>query len=295
MNYISSVEEIFEISSGLQKKYDFLKSETIGKSLCKREIIGLKIGNTENMVLFACAFHGMEWLTSLILLRFFDVLCGYIHGREKLFGIDLGERIKKRGIYVVPCVNPDGVEISLKGAGASYKFKDIIDKACGENTFDWQANARGVDINHNFDADWIKLHQLERLSGICGPSKTRYGGKYPESEPETRAITQICRKIKFDYAVAFHSQGEEIYWKYGESIPENSEKLADIFALTSSYILSEPEGLACGGGFKDWFITEFNKPAFTVEIGKGKNPLSLWDLNTIYGKVEKMLFTMVLI
>ena len=295
MKYLGSVAEIFQMARKLQRKYDFLKYEVIGKSLCKREIIGLKIGNTEKMLLFACAFHGMEWMTSLIILNFLDVLCGYIHNDGRMFGINVNECIKKRGLYVVPCVNPDGIEISLKGSEAAYQFKDTVDKISSGNTFDWQANARGVDINHNFDADWIKLHELEKISGIRGPSKTRYGGKYPESEPETRVITNLCRKFNFDYAVAFHSQGEEIYWKYGKNVPKNSKKLADIFALSSGYTLSKPEGLACGGGFKDWFITEFDKPGFTVEIGKGKNPLSLWNLNNIYDKIEKMLFTMALI
>lgn len=295
MKYLCSVEEIFESIRKLHQKYDFLQSEVVGKSLCKRKIWGLKLGNEEKMVLFACAFHGMEWLTSLVVLKFLDTLCGCIHNKECICGIDVFKALKGRGLYVVPCVNPDGVEISLRGSKTAKEFENGIEEVCSGKTFDWQANARGVDINHNFDAGWAELHKLEKLSNILGPAKTRYGGKYPESEPETRAITKLCRDKNFEYAMAFHSQGEEIYWKYGDKIPKNSEKLARAFALASGYTLSEPVGLAQGGGFKDWFITEFNKPAFTIEIGKGKNPLSVLELNNVYIKILNMLLMTTLV
>lgn len=295
MYYLNSVEEIFKLAANLKRKYDFLNLEIIGKSLCEREIVGLQLGSRENMVLILCAFHAMEWLTSLVILKFLDTLCSYVNNQDFIYGIDVSKCMQKRGVYIVPCVNPDGVEISLKGSSAANQFQEIVDKASGGNTFNWQSNARGVDINHNFDADWSKLHTFEKLNNITGPSKTRYGGKFPESEPETKAITKLCRENNFDYAAAFHSQGEEIYWKYGSNLPKNSERLASIFALSSGYNLNEPKGLAQGGGFKDWFILELNKPAFTIEIGRGTNPLSLTELNSVYDKILNMLWTMVLV
>ena len=54
-------------------------------------------------------------------------------------------------------------------------------------------------------------------------------------------------------------------------------------------MLEDPEGLASLGGFKDWFIGEFNRPGFTVELGKGQNPLPMSDLDDIYCRVEEML------
>ena len=65
--------------------------------------------------------------------------------------------------------------------------------------------------------------------------------------------------------------------------------MGKILSQTSGYKLSSPEGLAVGGGFKDWFIKTFNKPGFTIEIGKGKNPLPISDFDSIYKKLEKML------
>ena len=284
-----------KLIKNLLAKYNFLNHGVIGKSHCERNIEFLSLGNFENSILWACAFHGMEWLTSLVILNFLENICNRIKSKNKILGIDIEKNLKNRGLVIIPCVNPDGVEISLTGYKSAKNFQNLVKKASNNRTFSWQANAAGVDINHNFNAGWNELKKLETENKILEPSPTRFGGTKPESEPETRAMVNFCKKNKFSYAIAFHSQGEEIYWKYGKNIPENSYKLAKIFSITSGYRLSSPEGLAVGGGFKDWFIKEFNKPAFTIEIGVGKNPLPISQLYPIYNKIYKMLLSSLLI
>lgn len=284
-----------KLIKNLLAKYNFLNHGVIGKSHCERNIEFLSLGNFENSILWACAFHGMEWLTSLVILKFLENICNRIKSKNKILGIDIEKNLKNRGLVIIPCVNPDGVEISLNGYKSANEFQNLVKKASNIHTFSWQANAVGVDINHNFNAGWNELKKLEKENNILEPSPTRFGGKKPESEPETRALVNFCQKNKFSYAIAFHSQGEEIYWKYGKNIPENSYKLAKIFSITSGYKLSSPEGLAVGGGFKDWFIKEFNKPAFTIEMGMGKNPLPISNLCPIYNKIYKMLLSSLLI
>ena len=65
--------------------------------------------------------------------------------------------------------------------------------------------------------------------------------------------------------------------------------MTEVMALSSGYAVSAPEGLASHGGFKDWFLQEFRRPAFTIEIGKGKNPLPLSDFPDIYARLQEML------
>ena len=65
--------------------------------------------------------------------------------------------------------------------------------------------------------------------------------------------------------------------------------MAEIMGATSGYAVADPEGLASHGGFKDWFISCFCRPAFTIEIGKGENPLPLSDLPGIHRTLEEML------
>lgn len=281
--------------NNLLKKYNFLRHGTIGKSLCGRNIDFLHIGNSDKKILWVAAHHGMEWLTSVVVFKFLDYICEKINLNKKIHGVDLNMQFQKTGLTVIPCLNPDGVDICIQGSTAAYKYQGLVEKISNGNTSSWQSNARGVDLNHNYNAGWDELHKLEIENKILGPSNTRYGGTHPHSEPETKAITSFCLKNNFKYAYAFHSQGEEIYWNYGSNTPDKSETIANILAFASGYEVSCPEGLAIGGGFKDWFIETFKKPAFTIEIGKGKNPLPISCFDDIYNKIEKMLLISLLI
>ena len=274
--------------NALMKNYRCIQCFEIGKSVFNRCIPCLRIGDTPSYVLYTAAYHGMEWINSILMLAFAERVCKCIEYGGLLYGFNIKTIIEKRGIMIVPCVNPDGVEISLYGSSAAGRYYSDIERMSEGNTTTWQANGRGVDINHNFNAGWNELHTLEKQNGITAPGRTRYGGEYPESEPETAAITRLCRRSLFDTAYAFHSQGEVIYWDYGNT-PSGSKTIAELLSRESGYEVSAPSGLAVGGGFKDWFITEFNRPAFTIETGMGKNPLPLCDALGIYKKIEKML------
>ena len=67
--------------------------------------------------------------------------------------------LREKGLTIVPCVNPDGVEIAIHGSDAALKYKALVEKASKENKV-WQANARGVDINHNFNAGTLTVPLL---------------------------------------------------------------------------------------------------------------------------------------
>ena len=89
--------------------------------------------------------------------------------------------------------------------------------------------------------------------------------------------------------MCFHSQGEVIYWDYDNIDTYRGHKMAEIFAASSGYALDVPTGLAYGGGFKDWFIKEYRRPGFTIEVGSGSNPLPAANGEKIYGQIKEML------
>lgn len=267
-------------------KYPFLRKSCIGESLCGREIPMVSVGEGRK-VLFVCAFHGMEWLTTLVILRFLDELLEKVYKKGFFCGIRADMIFRDRMLCVVPCINPDGVEIAIHGAKSAGEYCESVCRIGGESR--WQANAAGVDINHNFNAGWKALKSLEMKNGITAPAPTRYGGMSPESEPESRALARLCRNTSFIRALAFHSQGEEIYWSFGDYSPEIARLQGELLAELSGYKLSEPDGLAVGGGFKDWFVETFNRPGFTVEIGRGENPLQVSMLDGIYERLKQML------
>ena len=53
--------------------------------------------------------------------------------------------------------------------------------------------------------------------------------------------------------------------------------------------MASPTGMASHGGFKDWFIESFGRPGFTIEIGRGENPLPISDFDEIYKKLAPAL------
>lgn len=273
----------------LVKKYGILHRFIIGKSCAGRDIYALKLGKSADYSLITAAFHGSEHITTNILLFFIEELCEALSLGGSLAGVDTRKALIGRGMIFVPRVNPDGCEISIHGAAACADLAESMARICKRDFKHWNANFRGVDINHNFNAGWTELRERERKSGIYGPSPTRYGGPKPESEPETVALTSLCRTGRIRHATALHTQGEVIYWSYGDKKPPRSEKMAEIMATSTGYALDFPVGLAEGGGFKDWFIKELSKPAFTVEAGKGENPLPIDTAYDIYLRLKEML------
>lgn len=270
MDYTAMQREIFR----LKRQFPNLQVIVFGRSLLGRALYALRVGEGQRKILFAGAFHGMEHMTARLLLQYLW---------------EIGEAPLQCQLTVAPMINPDGVEIQQHGWKRAGRYAATVKGVSQGDTGRWQANARGVDLNHNFDAQWRDLRQREIEAGITGPAATRFGGYYPESEPESHALAQHCRREQFAMAVSFHTQGEEIYWDFGKQTPRQSYEMARAMAQASGYTVSAPEGLASGGGFKDWFITEFYRPAFTVEAGKGTNPLPDSDFAAIYEKLKPML------
>ncbi len=268
----------------LKRRYPFLQVGSIGKSHQGRRIFALFLGNISSPTLLVGAFHAQEWLTESLLIMFCEHICEEIRCASPLL-----YALKKRGVIIVPSINPDGVELVLSGGKSAGEYKKFIEKISGNDLSFYNANIRGVDLNHNFDAGHSEVLRLERAAGIYGPSPRRYGGKFPHSEKETASLVSLCRRYTPSRAYAYHSQGEEIYYKYGKNAPAGAEKIAEMLALTSGYTLSEPSKIASHGGFKDYFIKEYCSPAFTIEIGRGKNPLPIDELTSIFARLYEMM------
>lgn len=292
-NLVTSKEyDYFErkkVINALCKEYGFIKSSVIGKSCGGKDIQALRIGSSDTYCLIAAAFHGSERITATVTLMYIEELCRAIKNDGFLAGIKVRKALTGRGVLFVPCVNPDGCDISLLGAKACGSEAAKICNLCKGDFAHWNANLRGVDINHNFDAGWEALRETEKKNGILGPGPTRYGGERPHSEPETKALVELCKKTNIRHCMALHSQGEVIYWNFGDRTPPKARKMAEIMATSSGYALDAPIALATGGGFKDWFIKEFAMPGFTVEIGKGRNPLPAETAYDIYSRIREML------
>ena len=277
----------------LANRFKFIEKILLGKSYLGKNINLLKIGNGEHKVIYVGAHHGMEWITSMILMRFAEDFCkGYIFN-EKLYKYDPEYILQTRTIYIVPMLNPDGVDFVINGISEENPvYARLIQMNDGSADFStWQANGRGVDLNHNYDADFNILKSIEIERGITEPCSTRYGGEYAESEPEVSALTSFIRlEGDIKLLAALHTQGEVIYWRYKNIHINKAKMLAELISKSSGYELEDPdEEIASYGGCKDWFISVFKRPGFTIECGKGVNPLPLSDFIKIYTDISESL------
>lgn len=277
----------------LQSRYDFLEIGSIGKSIFGRNIPRLTLGKGRKSVIYIGAHHGMEWITSALLIKFVEDICEEYGNGTHIFDLSTRVLLETRRIHIIPMLNPDGIDYAIHGVGEKNIMRDrVLKMNSGSPDFScWQANARGVDLNHNYDAGFDEYKIIERRSGLFMGAPTKYSGYCPESEPETKSLCTFVRFEMPELALTLHTQGEELYYTSGERSASNSLPIVKTISRLTGYKIALPEGTARYGGFTDWFIDEFDKPSITLECGKGENPLPFSELDSIYGKLKRALFT----
>ncbi len=358
----------------LTKDIENLKNENnninisaICRTALERDVKLIKIGHGDKRILYVGAHHGMEYITSALLMEFASALSALIQHGENLFQrpIDTasGKRLERCcSFYIIPMLNPDGVTISCEGVEKALQYCDehkkeeysgLLKSAAhramkngkenspNDSIFThtayrsekdvyrrWQANGRGVDLNHNYSSGFSEYKSMELREGRIYPAPTRYSGPYPESEAESAALGSLIRGTGFSLMLTFHSQGGELYgsdfYDLGnikdyytcsgcdplKSLKENGagsdilRRISDGYRRrccersvgryiekTSGYLRSIPEGAAAYGGLTDWYTDFYRKPAFTVEVGHGRNPLPMSALNDIKKDLLFMMLT----
>lgn len=257
----------------------------LGKTVLSRSIDLYRVGTGERSVLYVGAHHALEAITeNLIYAMLYDIAIN--PKMREIKGINRAFLLQKFTFYLVPALNLDGIAI-VEGEGRDNVLKERQRRICDGNFALWQANARGVDLNHNYAAGFSEYKAIERDGGIySAPSK--YSGEYPESEPETRALADLYRIISPALVVSLHAQGEEVYFS---PRTKSCERLAMGFCREVGYRVAVPTGSAMYGGFCD-FTGALGTPSLTVEAGLGKNPLPISHAAPIYTRLGEALITL---
>lgn len=262
----------------LQTIYPFLFNEPIGNSVLGKEIPGLNLGKGQKRVHFNASFHANEWITTSIVLTFLNDYLLALTNNSSIRGLYALPLYTQTSLNIVPMVNPDGVDLVLNGPPENETIRNnVIEWNSGSTDFsNWKANINGVDLNDQFPAEW----ELERARNPKTPGPRDYGGERPLSEPESIAMAVLTVESDFARVLAFHTQGQVIYWGFLGLEPPESEQLVYEFARVSGY---EPEQtIESYAGYKDWFIQDWRRPGFTVELGLGTNPLPISQFDEIY-------------
>jgi g-D-glutamyl-meso-diaminopimelate peptidase len=269
----------YEDIETLIKKYPFIKKQTIGYSVLGKPIEMLTIGKGNKKVHINASFHANEWITSGILMHFIDEYVQSLITETPLAGINPLNLYKDATLLAVPMVDPDGVDLVLHGPPEEEEYKQyVVDLNKGSKDFSgWKANIRGVDLNNQYPAGW----EIEQRRKPKVPGPRDFPGEAPLTEPEATALSKAAVTYEFDRVIALHTQGKEIYWGFeGEEPMPISQQIAEEFVRVSGYeAIRYVDSYA---GYKDWFIQEFKRPGFTVELGIGVNPLPLGQFDMIY-------------
>ena len=274
------------ILRGLKERFPFLTMGEYGYSAMGKPLYYLKFGEGGNRALYTAAHHANEYITIPVLLKFTEQLSNAYAAKSEIAGVSAEEIFRKSTLYIVPCVNPDGVDLAsgALASGAYYlQAKELAEKY-PEIPFPggWKANIRGIDLNLQYPAGWETAKSIKRAQGISGPGPRDYAGASPLEAPESLALYHFTLGVDPGLILAYHSQGGLIYWKYSDFEPPRSRELAQRFAQLSGYSAEETPYVSGHAGYKDWFIERFNRPGYTIEVGEGENPLPNEQLGSIY-------------
>ncbi|KOP83441.1 M14 family metallopeptidase [Cytobacillus solani] len=264
----------------LKSIFPFIQVNNIGKSVLGKPIQEIRLGKGTKKVHFNASFHANEWITSGVLMSLLNHFLSSLTNVKPIRGLTTMPLYHAVDLSIVPMVNPDGVDLVLNGPPDEMR-EEVIRINNGSTDFTgWKANIRGVDLNNQFPAKWEieKERKAEKA-----PAPRDYPGDAPLTEPESIAMANLASTRQFNRMLAFHTQGEEFYWGFEGLEPPESRGLAAEFARVSGY--TPVQYIDSYAGYKDWFIQDFRRPGFTIELGSGINPLPLSQFDEIFEEV----------
>ena len=220
----------------------------IGTSERGRPIPCLHFGKYggDNQIIIQGAIHAREWPTAKLVME-------QAHRLAK-------QDITEGGIWLVPMANPDGnlivegLEIPKISIGGDHRL--------------YKANANGVDLNTNFDAQWG-----QGASNVFEPHYSDYVGCSPFSERESQMLRDMLHRIKPVFTISYHAKGREVYYLFDQNDDnkQRDKRLAEFVSRYLDYELIETVGgagypIVSAGGYKDYCISRLGIPSITIEI-----------------------------
>ena len=259
---------------------EIIQIDSLGKTEDQRELYHFYIGsaNAPKKILIFGGIHGREYMTSqLIMEQTTEFLMKLCRTQDK----EYAKILEGKAIHVVPMVNPDGVTISQRGAMGikNPDLKILVEEIAlreggrhpqGSYFHRWKANAKGVDLNRNFDALWETCEDA-----VQEPSRQNYKGRKPESEIESRALAELTRREEFQRTISYHSSGAVIYWDFYQQgqLRVQTWEFAKRIGEITGYVPQENTREQSSGGYKDWALLKMEIPSLTIEIGRQESPL----------------------
>ena len=221
----------------------------------------------EPAILFTGVHHAREPLGAEICLYLLKHLCENYTKQAETRRI-----VNETEIWIVPVLNPDGLEMSLNPARSMSWWR----KNCRDNNQNgkFDSDSDGVDLNRNYDFNWAD-------GGSSDVTSLYYRGPNAFSESETRAIRNLAFAQNFVFAIDYHSFGESILYPWG-----NFQKPPDynLILKIGSELASQISNLAANGTYKlipldarmgqssVWYYAQLNTLGYIVETADSYYP-----------------------
>ncbi|UCE40507.1 MAG: zinc carboxypeptidase [Candidatus Aminicenantes bacterium] len=237
----------------------------IGDSLEQRNIYAVRISDNvglqenEASVIFLGCHHAREWIS---------VEVPFLLGKYLVENYSTDEEVKRLvdncDIWIVPLVNPDGLEYSIH----FYRYwrKNMRDN--GDGTY-------GVDLNRNYGYKW----GWNNLGSSPDSASEVYRGPGPFTEPEIQAIRDLFAQMHFQALVSYHSYSQVILypWGYTEEVSDKEDILFQIGdrmsrlmePVNGRYYPAERAGAGfylTNGDTTDWSFGVYGIPSYTIEL-----------------------------
>jgi carboxypeptidase T len=244
---------------------DIAQLSTLGLTLESRKIFALKISDNaaqdedEAEILFLGCHHAREWISVEVPFLLASYLLENYPGDPRV-----RRAVDRSEIWIVPLVNPDGLEYSIR----YYRY--------------WRKNRRlnpdgsfGVDLNRNYGYGW----GYDDSGSSPVPSSDIYRGSAPFSEPETRAVRDLFEQRQFRALISYHSFSQVILYPWGYiNVPTDRDALHMSLASAMSSLIEAVNGrfysfgesstslYLTNGDMTDWAFGVAAIPAYTIEL-----------------------------
>ncbi len=241
-----------------------VQKTSIGSSTEGRTIWCLKISdnvgtdeNNEPEVLYLGLQHAREAITGTSLIFFAQYLAQNYGANPAVT-----ELVNNREIYIIPCTNPDGYVFNEtnnpNGGGMQRKNRRNVGSDAG-------SGQKGVDLNRNYGVDWSDCDGASSSCGSLNTSAETYWGPSAFSEPETRAVRDLCYARNFVAAFDQHCSGPYYSLPFGRRSYHTMSAPDRKFYTFVPALMGKYNGHRAGdsyatvqyevaGGVKDWWL-----------------------------------------
>ncbi len=145
----------------------------------------------------------------------------------------------------------------------------FIPRLNSENT---RKNKNGVDLNRNFNTKNWELSDFD---------SDYYGGPSPQSEEETKLVSELLKENNFDAVITIHAPFRIVNYDCGEDCsvaPKLAQKIADYL----DYPVQKDIGYPTPGSFGTYAGVERKIPTITIELSEDE------DLKELLNKFKKI-------